>query len=593
MKQSLVDFCIENNKQYLINEWDYEKNNSIGLFIDKVSYGSGKTANWICKNNHEYKKRIDARTSNNSKCPYCESRKKALLVGANDLATLYPKLIKEWDCQKNIDIQPNNILSTSDKKVWWKCQTCNSSWQASIRQRTIVGQGCPYCAHIKPIIGTNDLQTLFPELIKDWNYKKNKDSPSSFTAFSGKKVWWQCHYCGHEWQTAINNRTYNKRNCPACTMKTTSFGEQALFYYIKKIFPDAINRYHEYGIELDIYIPSTRIGIEFDGLFWHNDLDSAKREQKKYAICKQNNIKLIRIRDSRAEYHHNTCDYNIGIDNLQNINQLNNIIRILLKEIDPESNSWTRKNPYQIWSTIDSQINVEKDRFKILENKFLREEKNSFIYDYPKIYHEWNYDKNQSFNPKAFTKSSTRKVWWKCSKCGYEWQAKIVDRTSGHNKCPVCSNHVLKEGVNDFATLYPNLLTEWNYNKNIILPNEILKRHKTKVWWKCKKCEHEWLAAIGERTRMDKPSGCPKCKIKSDSEKKHQKAILRGSLIETHPELLVEWDYDRNKVKPNEVTHGSGLYVWRKCQYCGNSWQTSLNNWTRKKSKCPKCKKKD
>ena len=504
-------------------------------------------------------------------------------------------LMKEWNWEKNnaLGLYPDKLTFGSNKKVWWKCKKCNNSWQTTIRQRAIVGRGCHFCAHLKPIIGKTDLKSMFPELIKDWDYIKNELLPENCTAHSGRRVWWKCHYCGHEWQTSINNRTTNKHNCPSCTMKTTSFGEQALYYYVKKVFPDSINRYHDYDIELDVYIPSMRTGIEFDGLFWHNNIDSAKREQKKYGICQQQNIKLIRIRDSKAEYHNNTCDYSICIDNLQDINQLNNIIRLLLKEIDPESNLWTRKNPYQIWSTIDSQINVEKDRFKILENKFLVGSNNSFIYKYPDILNDWNYEKNQSFNPKAFTSSSTMKVWWKCKKCNYEWQAKIKDRTSGHNKCPICNNQVLKEGVNDFATLCPNLLKEWNYSKNEVLPNQILKKHKTKVWWKCEKCGYEWIAAIGERIRTDKPSGCPKCKIKSDSEKKHQKAILRGSLIKTHPELLIEWDYDRNKVKPDEVTHGSNLYVYRKCKYCHYSWKTTLNNWTRKKAKCPKCKKKD
>lgn len=593
MRQTLYDYCKHNNKQYLLDEWDYESNNAIGLFVDKISHGSGKIAHWICSNNHKYQKRIDARTCNNSKCPYCESNKKALLINTNDLATMHPTLIEEWDYDKNKTINPKHILSNSNKKVWWKCKKCGNSWQSAVRQRTLVGQGCPFCSHHKTIVGKNDLQTLFPEIAKEWDYNKNMNSPNSISAFSGKKVWWKCHYCKYEWQTAVYNRTAKKTNCPSCTMKTTSFGEQALFYYVKKIFPDAINRYHNHKIELDIFIPSINTGIEFDGMYWHNTTDSFLREKKKYDICKQHNIKLIRIRDSRAQFHHDTCDNCFGIENLQDYTQLNNIIRLVLKELDPASNSWTRKNPYQIWSTIVNQINVDKDRFEILENKFLIEKDNSFVYHFPEIMKDWNYENNHSFNPYAFTSSSTIKVWWKCNNCKHEWQAKIVDRTSGHNKCPVCSNRILKESINDFATLYPNLLTEWNYNKNELLPNKILKRHNTKVWWICSKCGHEWIASIGERTRKDKPSGCPNCKIINSSLAKHLKAITRGSICETHPEILCEWDYDKNTIKPNEITHGSAMYVWRKCKYCGFSWKTTINNWTRKKSKCPQCKKKD
>lgn len=592
MKQTLFDYCENNNKQYLLDEWDYKKNDSIGLFVNKVSYGSGKIANWKCKNNHEYQRRIDARTSNNSKCPYCESNKKTLLTNFNDFATLYPNLLQEWDYDKNLGIDPEHLLPSSNKKVWWKCKQCGGSWQSMLRQRTVVKQGCPFCAHIKPIDNINDFQTLYPDLMKDWDFTKNIKNPNEYTAHSGKKVWWKCHHCGHEWQSTIHNRTTNKRNCPSCTMRTTSFGEQALFYYVKKIFPDAVNRYRIHNIELDVFIPSINTGIEFDGLYWHNTKDSILREEKKYYICKQHNIKLIRVRDSNARFSYNSCDYSMQIENLHENNQLNSIIRLLLKELDPASNHWTRRNPYQLWSRVDAQIDVDKDRFEILNNKFLTEKHNSFIYKHPEVFQDWNYERNQSFNPQAFTSHSTMKVWWKCHDCGYEWEAKINDRTTGHNKCPICNNTLLKEGVNDFATLYPDKLEEWNYNKNKLLPNKILKKTGTKVWWVCKKCGHEWQAALGDRTRKDKPSGCPNCQIINASLAKHLKAMNRGSLCDTHPDLLSEWDYERNTINPNQVTHGANVYVWRKCKQCGYSWQTTINNWTRKKSKCPRCKKK-
>ena len=190
MKQTLYDYCKNNNKQYLLDEWDYESNNAIGLFVDKISYGSGKIAHWVCSNNHKYQKRIDGRTSGGSKCPYCESHKKTLLINTNDLVTTYPTLVEEWDYDKNKTINPKYILPTSKEKVWWKCKKCNNSWQAAIRQRTLVGHGCPFCAHQKPIENVNDLQTLFPNLIKDWDFTKNIKSPKNYTAFSGQKVWW-------------------------------------------------------------------------------------------------------------------------------------------------------------------------------------------------------------------------------------------------------------------------------------------------------------------------------------------------------------------------------------------------------------------
>ena len=55
----------------------------------------------------------------------------------------------------------------------------------------------------------------------------------------------------------------------------TSFEEQAIYYYIKQLFRDAVNRgiysfNDNESIELDIYIPCLRFAIEYDGAYWHN-----------------------------------------------------------------------------------------------------------------------------------------------------------------------------------------------------------------------------------------------------------------------------------------------------------------------------------
>ena len=55
----------------------------------------------------------------------------------------------------------------------------------------------------------------------------------------------------------------------------------------------------------------------------------------------------------------------------------------------------------------------------------------------PEILEEWDYTKN-NISPEEVTSHSARKVWWKCNKCGNEWESSISNRTRG-NGCPVCS----------------------------------------------------------------------------------------------------------------------------------------------------------
>jgi len=78
---------------------------------------------------------------------------------------------------------------------------------------------------------------------------------------------------------------------------STSFQEKALIFYLKKHFKgvEKMDRWQALGAELDIYIPSIKTAVEYDGCIWHNDrleLDEAKGR-----LCKNNEIILIRIRE--------------------------------------------------------------------------------------------------------------------------------------------------------------------------------------------------------------------------------------------------------------------------------------------------------
>ncbi len=79
---------------------------------------------------------------------------------------------------------------------------------------------------------------------------------------------------------------------------STSFPEQAIFYYIQKCYKDAINRYNDLGFELDIFIPSIKTAIEYDGFIWHTN---NKNDIVKNNKCQKNKINLIRIREEGLE----------------------------------------------------------------------------------------------------------------------------------------------------------------------------------------------------------------------------------------------------------------------------------------------------
>ena len=93
---TLLEWCKKNNKDDLLEEWDFKKN---GINTpSSIQYGCGKKMWWICSKGHSFEATPNGRTCKNQSCPYCSGQK--ILKGFNDLATTHPLLAKEWDYKK-------------------------------------------------------------------------------------------------------------------------------------------------------------------------------------------------------------------------------------------------------------------------------------------------------------------------------------------------------------------------------------------------------------------------------------------------------------------------------------------------------------
>ena len=181
---------------------------------------------WKCRTcGHEWRTSIIHRGGKrNSGCPECskilrgKSFTKEKVAERGSLAENNPTLAKEWHPTKNGELTPNDITAKRFKNIWWQCPQCGYEWEASPNNRS-KGVGCPCCSGRVPKVGENDFQTIFPELVEEWAFEKNTPyMPNQFLPKSGKKVWWRCRDCNHEWQTEIRVRT-NGHGCPICARK--------------------------------------------------------------------------------------------------------------------------------------------------------------------------------------------------------------------------------------------------------------------------------------------------------------------------------------------------------------------------------------
>lgn len=427
-------------------------------------------------------------------------RTKKAIEKHGSLAEKYPQIVQEWDYTINLQ-NPENTSCGTDYMAWWVCSKCNNKYQMRVSHRT-KGHGCPYCSGHKIAKGYNDLKTYCINnnliyIINEWDYKKNDLKPDDFTPQSNKKVYWLCPI-GHSYSMSICHRTSRLGQCPICNKESkTSFPEQALLFYLSNEYDEVINRDTKaIGFELDIYIPSIKTAIEYDGFDMHKN--RYEQDYKKNIYCKNNSINLIRIREGELPIFDNCiCLKRI---NFTKLDSLNAVIEEVLN----------------ILGVNDKIIDVNKDA-SVIYSKYMSVLKDdNFAILFPELVEEWNYKMNNNLQPNMFSKSSNKRVWWICSK-GHQWQATINKRTAGRG-CPICSNKKILTGQNDIVTFCKqnkktSILNDWDKEKNSKLGfdiNKMFPGSTERVWWKCQSCGNEWMSSINNRIK--KGHMCPQCR---------------------------------------------------------------------------------
>ena len=219
------------------------------------------------------------------------------------------------------------------------------------------------------------------------------------------------------------SKTLSNRSPAAETQ--TSFPEQAVYYYIRQRCPDAVTGDRgTIGMELDIFIPSLRAAIEYDGYSWHNpsQTDHHRRDLKKNQVCEASGILLIRVREYGLDPLPGCLNVMRGWNNSgQDLNEAIQNVFLLLG---------------LPWHDVD----VEHDSARIQRLYMHTEKEDSLLNRFPEIAHEWSWHKNGGLTPGKVAWNSERAVWWQCEK-GHEWVESIRQRTDEKHPslCPYCS----------------------------------------------------------------------------------------------------------------------------------------------------------
>lgn len=105
------------------------------------------------------------------------------------------------------------------------------------------------------------------------------------------------HICGRKYLSNINERGI--KSCPKCS-SGTSKKEQELFEIIECTGLQVLNRVKNIiaPLEIDIWAPTKKIGIEFDGTCWHSaKFVSKKKSMEKISKVEQTGSQLITVQE--------------------------------------------------------------------------------------------------------------------------------------------------------------------------------------------------------------------------------------------------------------------------------------------------------
>ncbi|QWI77934.1 zinc-ribbon domain-containing protein (plasmid) [Bacillus mycoides] len=400
----------------LAKQWHETKNGKLTPF--HVTFGSNKKAWWKCEKEHEW----EASTWNRHKgrgCPYCANKKVCI---DNCLATLNPEIARQWHPTKNGTLTPYDVVVGSYKKVWWMCEE-GHEWETKVYRRAKHGSSCLYCCGQKTLFEKSIVVT-HPNLLKEWHpFKNTSVDPSTISFGSDKKIWWMCKQ-GHEWETRLYDRTKNGSGCPYCSGRNATIDN-----CLAKVYPEISKEWHPIK----------------NGLLTPNDV-TPKSGRRVWWKCEKGH------EWESAIYSRTTgvgCPYcankRVCIDNcLATLNpeiakQWHPTKNGILTPYDVVVGSYTK-----VWWICEKghewETNVH-NRTKGSGCPYCTNRKicidNCLATLNSELAKEWHPTKNGTLTPYDVTRSSSKRVWWKCNE-GHEWETSVNNRAYGSG-CLYCS----------------------------------------------------------------------------------------------------------------------------------------------------------
>lgn len=496
------------NRPFAYEYYDFEKNSNIDF--RKLMPGSNKKIWWKCPEcGYSFPRKIQ---QFEGACSVCSG--KTIMTGINDAATKFPELKEQFIPEMNPEIKLEEEPWTSKKEVIWTCEN-GHEWPAKIcnrinrKTKPYKVTECPECLKFRrKFAGCMELISSF-DCATNHCTIYDIDNKDTYT--------WVCEKHGSFKARFELLKTYYMEYgvLPCCNDKETQ--NKIKDGGLKRIEYESL--LEKYPDLVEEYSPDNPIGPE--------SINYNSKKEVEW-ICRINPthkwkdaVRDRTVRGYKCPHCKQENSFTVKFAYLEkNFSKKNGIEFKSLLGWSNVKYLWICDNRHEVVTS--TELINQGGRLRCYtcdRTKYYDELKERMFDRYPGIENIWDDEKNREMFIKGENDDRIRYFHFKC-KNGHKniWDIRLIVN-NGCN-CPVCEGAKVLSGVNDLATIHPELSNEAYSICNYMIGTDLTKcidNSRRWAYWNCPDCNHVYRMRICDRAEKEerKHRPCPRCNLQS------------------------------------------------------------------------------
>ena len=487
------------------------------------------------------------------------------------------------------------LAGKSNDRCRWRCVACGKTFVRTVSHFS-KSQTCSPCSASargrkwrKAPAGMSLLE-LEPDIAA--TFVHNMTTPEATPAMVRRKsrdlCEWKCQ-CGRMFIAPVCVRTMTPDyGCSWCRQRGRSLLEMEIAELLHAATNSAVEV--DAAIEsgrrierVDLYLPKLNLYLDLDPERWHSSSEAIQRDKRKAKAFAQLRVRYIRVRP-------------LGLPKVGG-----EVISVDATSKDAVAwfrriAEWLRRDGVRATelrqTSIEKHLRIARERWKDVNGS---PPTVSVASQFPQTANEFVRNlARPGFGVEWLAPLSVDECLWRCSSCGREWTQRPSQRFQSKEDlpgCKACRSHnrrgslALKQVSVSVAEGAPWLLDEVvEFVDAPRIAETLLGRPATigdlsigsglRAKWRCHDCQHEWVAAIGERASGRGCNECAKLRRGATRRKARPGQSLQDLFPEVAETLLENLKHPADG--PDVVRPGSNARCRWRCPKCGRTdWITS------------------